>query len=137
MEGGDFFALSDDQLQRLLAGQLDHAQFLAAGGGEQPRERWSEAAQVWYELSQVLGQEGGCGKAQTARIPEMAGYSSAAEVAATAGQLAALGPDAIRTRCESALMEASVEQVQQAVQGLTAFFQRAAAAGDAVLFRVR
>lgn len=136
MEGGDFFALSDDQLQRLLAGKLDHASFLVAADAEKPAERWSEAAGVWYELSQVLGQEGGCGKAQTASIPDMAGYSSAAEVATTAQALSALGPDAIRTRCESALMEATVEEVQQAVQGLTAFYQRAAAGGHAVLFRV-
>ena len=42
----------------------------------------------------------------------------------------------IRTRCESALMEATPDQVVQAAQGLKAFYQRAAANKDAVLFRV-
>jgi hypothetical protein len=42
----------------------------------------------------------------------------------------------VRSRCAGAIMEAPVDQVVEAVQGLTDFFQRAAANKDAILFRV-
>lgn len=134
--GGHFFALTEDQLARLLAGELAHAAFLAAGPGEQPRESYSKAAAVWYELSQVLQGECACGVEQTDRIPVMVGYSNSGQVQATASSLAALAEAELRTRCESALMEATPDEVLQAVQELKAFYQRAAANGDAVLFRV-
>jgi hypothetical protein len=134
--GGHFFALSEDQLRRLLAGELPHAAFLGAGGGEQPRETYSKAAAVWYELSQVLQGESACGVQQTDKIPEMVGYSSAAEVGATAARLAALAEPELRARCETAMMEATPDEVVQAVTDLKAFYQRASANKDAVLFRV-
>jgi len=134
-EGG-FYALSDDQLQRLLAGQLAYAPFLQSGAGEKPRETHVEALPVWYELSQVLQAEAGCGSEQTDKIPTMVGYSTSAQVQATAAKLATLADAEVRKRCESALMEATPDQVVQAVQGLKAFYQRAAANKDAVLFRV-
>jgi hypothetical protein len=133
---GGFYALSDDQLKRLLAGQLAYAAFLQQGGGEQPREAHAEAVAVWYELSQVLQDEAACGAQQTDAIPAMAGYSYSTEVQSTAARLAALSEAVIRTRCETALMDATPDQVVQAVQGLKAFYQRAAANKDAVLFRI-
>lgn len=133
---GGFYALSDDQLKRLLAGELAHDAFLGGGAGEQPRETHAQAIGVWYELSQVLQAEGACGAAQTDRIPAMAGYSFADQVQATAAKLAVLPDAEVRSRCESAIMEASVDDVLAAVQGLKAFYQRAAAHQDAVLFRV-
>lgn len=134
--GGHFFALTEDQLKRLLAGELAHASFLAAGPGEQPRETYSNAASVWYELSQVLQGEAACGAEQTDAIPVMVGYSYAGQVQSTAASLAALAEAELRARCEGALMEATPEEVLRAVQDLKAFYQRAAANGDAVLFRV-
>lgn len=134
-EGG-FYALSDDQLKRLLAGELAYAPFLTSGAGEKPRETHVDALAVWYELSQVLQSEAGCGAEQTDRIPTMVGYSSSQQVQATAAKLAALADGEVRKRCEAALMEATPDQVVQAVQGLKAFYQRAAANKDAVLFRV-
>ena len=134
-EGG-FYALSDDQLQRLLAGELAHATFLQPGAGERPRETHVEALPVWYELSQVLQQEAACGAEQTDRIPTMVGYSSSEQVQATAAKLAALADAEVRRRCETALMDATTEQVLAAVHGLRGFYQRAAAHKDAVLFRV-
>lgn len=134
--GGEFFALSDDQLQRLLSGELAHAGFLQPGGAEQPREAFTQAAQVWYELSQVLQAEAACGAQQSDKIPDLVGYSSAQQVQATAAKLAGLAEGEVRKRCDGALMEASVDDVVTAVQGLTAFYQRAAASKDAVLFRV-
>jgi hypothetical protein len=136
MTGGNFHALTDDQLKRLLAGELAHASFLQKGGGEQPRETYAKAEQVWYELSQVLQAEGACGAEQTDKIPEMVGYSYSPQVQSIAAKLAALGEAEIRTRCEGALMEATPEQVLAAVRDLQAFYQRAAANNDAVLFQV-
>lgn len=134
--GGAFFALSDDQLRRLLAGELAHEAFLGAAGAERPREAHAQAAQVWYELSQVLQAEAACGSEQTDRIPEMVGYSYSPQVQATAARLAVLAEAELRTRCAGAMMEASVDDVVAAVQGLTAFYQRAASNQDAVLFHV-
>lgn len=136
MSAGGFYALTDDQLKRLLAGELAYAPFLQAGGGEQPRETHADAIAVWYELSQVLQAEAGCGAEQTDRIPTMVGYSDSKQVQATAAQLAGLAEAEIRKRCEDALMEATPDEVVKAVQGLKAFYQRAAANKDAVLFRV-
>jgi hypothetical protein len=135
VEGG-FYALSDDQLKRLLAGELAYAQFLQSAGSEKPRETHADAIACWYELSQVLQAEGGCGAEQTDKIPTMVGYSSSQQVQAVAAKLAALADADVRTRCESALMEATPDEVVQAVQGLKAFYQRAAGNKDAVLFRV-
>lgn len=134
--GSGFFALSDDQLKRLLAGELAYAPFLQSGGGEQPRETHEQAAQVWYELSQVLQPEAACGVEQTDRIPSMVGYAYAKDVQAIAAKLKALAESEVRTRCEGALMEASVDEVVAAVRGLAAFYERAASRQDAVLFRV-
>lgn len=134
-EGG-FYAMSDDQLKRLLAGQIPHAAFLQKGPGEQPRETHVEAIRVWYELSQVLQAEAACGAAQTDTIPSMVGYSFSHEVQSTAARLAALADAEVRTRCEAALMDATPDEVLAAVQQLKAFYQRAASHADAVLFRV-
>jgi len=134
-EGG-FYALSDDQLKRLLAGELAYGPFLQSGAGEKPRETHVDALPVWYELSQVLQAEAGCGAEQTDKIPTMVGYSYSHQVQDTAARIAALADAEVRKRCEGALMEATPEQVLQAVQGLKAFYQRAAANKDAVLFRV-
>ena len=133
---GGFYALSDDQLKRLLAGELAYAPFLQAGGGEQPRETHADAVAVWYELSQVLQGEAACGTEQTDKIPSMVGYSSSAQVQAVAAKLKALAEPEVRKRCEGALMEASVDEVVEAVRGLAAFYERAAGNKDAVLFRV-
>ena len=134
--GSGFFALSEDQLKRLLDGQLAHASFLQPGGGEQPRENHDAAIACWYELSQVLQGEAACGAEQTDRIPTMVGYSSPSQVQATAAKLKGLAEAEVRKRCETALMEASVDEVVAAVRGLTAFYERAATNKDAVLFRV-
>ena len=134
-EGG-FYALSDDQLHRLLAGELAYGPFLQCTAAERPRETHAEALAVWYELSQVLQAEAGCGSEQTDRIPTLVGYSTSQQVQATAARLAALADAEVRRRCEGALMEATPDAVVQAVQGLKAFYQRAAANKDAVLFRV-
>jgi hypothetical protein len=133
---GGFYALSDEQLKRLLAGELAYAAFLQNGGGEQPRETHAEAIKVWYELSQVLQEEAACGSEQTDRIPTMVGYSWSQQVQSTATRLAALPEAVIRTRCEDALMEATPDEVLAAVKSLKDFYQRAAANKDAVLFRV-
>jgi hypothetical protein len=136
MSAGGFYALTDDQLKRLLAGELAYTPFLQAGGGEQPRETHADAIAVWYELSQVLQAEAGCGAEQTDKIPTMVGYSDSKQVQATAAQLANLADAEVRKRCEGALMEATPDDVVKAVQGLKAFYQRAASNKDAVLFRV-
>ena len=66
--GGDFYALSDEQLTRLLEGDLAYADFLYDGPGEHPRECFSQYEHLWYELSQVLADEDACGVEQLSLI---------------------------------------------------------------------
>ena len=42
--GSGFFAMSDEQLKRLLSGELPYGPFLQASGGEQPREAHEQEA---------------------------------------------------------------------------------------------
>jgi hypothetical protein len=66
----------------------------------------------------------------------MVGYSFSGDVQSTAARLVTLADSDVRARCESALMEATPDEVLAAVQGLRGFYQRAASNKDAVLFRV-
>ena len=134
--GGDFYALSDQQLQNLLDGSLDYAQFLDNALAEKPRECFSEGEIVWFELTQMLEPEYACGIENTDAIPEMSGYSFAEDVAGVAEELAALDEAALRERYDEADMMPDFAEMQRVIQSLTAFYQRAAQNGDAVLFRV-
>ena len=134
--GGDFYALSDAQLQNLLDGSLDYAQFLDEQLAEKPRECFSEGEIVWFELTQMLEPEYACGIENTDAIPEMSGYSFADDVASIAQDLAALDEATLRERYDEAGMVPEFADMQRVIQGLTAFYQRAAQNGDAVLFRV-
>ena len=135
MTGGDFYAMTEQQLDKLLAGELDYSTFLHGEADEKPHECFSQSEHLWYELTQLLEEEGGCGTTPTDVIPEAAVWSSPDEVAATAVALAALTEDELVDRCETLDIEASPDLLQT-VEGLTAFYQRAADAEMAVLFRV-
>jgi hypothetical protein len=135
MTGGDFYSMTEPQLEKLLAGELDYTTFLYDEGNEKPHECFSRSEHLWYELTQLLEEEGGCGTTPTDAIPEAAVWSTPDEVAATAVALDALQQDELVDRCETLGIEASPELLQT-VEGLTAFYRRAADAGMAVLFRV-
>lgn len=134
--GGDFFALTDDQLARLLRGSLDYGDFLYDGPGEHPREYLSDHEPLWFELTQVLAAEHACGVRQTHVIPEICGYASSQEVVQVAARLAVLTAEIIAKRCAILGTDAGAAEVWAAVQDVTAFYRRAADHGDAVLFRV-
>ena len=134
--GGDFYAMSDDQLTRLLKGDLPYGDFLYDNPGEQPREALTKFEHLWYELSQVLGEEQGCGAAQSEVIPELCSFSTSKEVAETARMLEKLDEAIILERCELAGVEAPPADVWGAVKEVIAFYRRAAENKDAVLFRV-
>ena len=134
--GGDFYALKDEQLSRLLQGDLAYGDFLYDGPGEHPRECLSQFEHLWYELSQVLADENACGVEQSDAVPEMCSYSFSRDVSDTAKMMESLNREAIRRRCEGAGVEAPVDDVWEAVQALTAFYRRAADNNDAVLLRV-
>lgn len=134
--GGDFFALTDDQLARLLRGSLDYGEFLYDGPGEHPRECLSDHEPLWFELTQVLAAERACGVRQTSVIPEICGYASSQDVVQVAARLDALTAEAVARRCAAVATDAGTDEVWAAVQAVTAFYRRAADHGDAVLFRV-
>ncbi len=134
--GGDFYALSDDQLTRLLDGSLDYGDFLYDQIEERPRECYAGGEFVWYELTQILAPEDGCGIEQTDAIPEASGYSFSDDVESVAKQLALLDDEEIKRRYGKIETGESFESVLKAVNEVVAFYQRAAANKYAVLFRV-
>ena len=134
--GGDFYALTDAQLRRLLEGDLPYGDFLYDGSSEQPRECLSRFEHLWYELSQVLADENTCGVEQSDAVPEMCGYSFSQDVSQTAKMMEILHEATVRDRCEARGIESNPVEVWEAVQALTGFYHRAADNNDAILFRV-
>ncbi|MES2945987.1 MAG: DUF1877 family protein [Pseudomonadota bacterium] len=134
--GGDFYSITEDQLTRLLEGDLAYGDFLYDSEGEQPRECFSQFERLWYELSKVTQEENGCGVEICDVIPEICTYSYPDDVAETSEMLAGLDEATIQERCEEEGIETPYQEVWAAVQGLKDFYQRAANNGDAVLFRV-
>jgi hypothetical protein len=136
--GGDFYAITDVQLQQLLDESIDYAAFLHGELAEQPRECFSDGEYLWFELTQLLDDESACGYDTTFAVPESSGYAFAVQVKQIAQALSQLSDDEIRQRCERIEMneDDGVDAVVEVVLGLTAFYQRAASHGDAVLFRV-
>lgn len=134
--GGDFYALSDEQLTRLLDETLDFGEFFYDEIEERPRECYSGGELVWYELTQILTPEEGCGVEQTDVVPEMSGYSFSDDVESVAKQLALLDDEEIKHRYSQIETSESFERILKATQEVVAFYQRAAANKDAILFRV-
>lgn len=132
--GGDFYALSDQQLEDLLDGSLGLA-FLYDDLDEQPRECYAKAEDAWYELTQILGPEMNVYSEKTDAIPEASQYSWANETAALAESLAGIDTATIERRYKSE-METDLATIKRYIKDLVAFYQRAAQNGDAVLFRV-
>lgn len=134
---GEFYAISDDQLTRLLDETLDYAEFFCERIEERPRECYSGCESVWYELTQILMPEDGCGVEQTDVIPEASGYSFSDDVESVAKQLALLDDEEIERRYEDIEASESFESVLEAVKEVMDFYQRAAANKDAIVFRVQ
>jgi hypothetical protein len=91
---------------------------------------------VWYELTQILAPEDGCGIEQTDAIPEASGYSFSDDVESVAKQLALLDDEEIQRRYGNIETGESFESVLKAVNEVVAFYQRAAANKNAVIFRM-
>ena len=135
--GGAFYALSDNQLERMLDGTLDYAKFLYNEDlEEKPRECFSEAEYYWHELTQLLSEEVACGQKVTDEIPEMSGFTFSGEVAAIASRLAQLTAVEIQSRHTALGLDGEWKSMYSAVKGLVEFYQRTASNGDAVLFRI-
>lgn len=134
--GGDFYALSDEQLTELLGEGMDYREFFYGESEERPRECYSGGELVWHELTQILMPEEGCGVEQTDVIPEASGYSYSGDVGAVAKELALLDDEEIQRRYSQIETSESFESVLKATKEVVAFYQRAAANKDAILFRV-
>lgn len=134
--GGDFYALSDAQLQHLLEGNWSPAEFLFGERDEKPRECYSGGEHVWYQLTQLLGEYEACGVEQTDAIPEFSGYTFSGDVPAIAAGLAGLDRDGMRVQYDDNDIDAPFDELVDVALEVVAFYQRAAANGDAVLFRV-
>lgn len=133
--GGDFYALSDQQLEDLLDGALGLA-FLYNELEEQPRECYAGAEHAWYELTQILGSIMSDYSEHTDAIPEMSQYTWAHDVPQLAEQLAQIDEAQIENRYNGDELETDLATLKSYIQEVVNFYQRAAKNGDAVLFRV-
>jgi len=134
--GGAFYALTEDQLKRVLSGSLDGEAFLKGRSTEKPAECYSSAEQVWYELTKLLASENGCGAEATEVVPEGGAYSYSPDVRMTAEALTLLTKNELRSRYASLDTSFTFEAVYQAVIGLVSFYRRADRSGHAVLFNI-
>ncbi|MFO1276337.1 MAG: DUF1877 family protein [Sphaerotilus natans] len=134
--GGDFYALSDDQLQRMLDGTLDPDRFLGQDEAERPLACYAGAELVWHELQQLLSGQDALGQEMTTDIPEMSGYTWASEVPVIAADLADLDRDALTRRIERLGLTDQGPSLLEIVGEVSGFYQQAAASGSAVVFRV-
>lgn len=137
--GGNFYAISDDQLVRLLDETLSYVDFLNDMLDEKPKARFSSAEYFWYELTELLDIEKVRGLEITERIPEAAGYSFSNEVKAVFNNLSKLSNDELQQRFEKKvklMKKITLEEMLRLVKGLTDFYQYASSDGKAVLFRV-
>ncbi|WP_144289841.1 DUF1877 family protein [Ideonella sp. A 288] len=134
--GGDFYALSDDQLTRILSGQLDGEAFLRNGLPERPADCFTGGEAVWHELTKLLGPENACGVDITDAVPVGGGCSASADVQRTAEALTVLTKDELRHRYAVLDTRESFESLYAVVLGLVSFYRRAGKAGHAVLFNI-
>lgn len=133
--GGDFYALSDQQLENMLDGSLGLA-FLYDDLEERPRECYSDAEEAWYELTQILGALMSDYSERTDAIPEVSQYTWADNVPKLAEKLALVDNAFIERRYNSSEMQTDLDTLKIYIKAITSFYQRAAQQGDAVLFRV-
>ena len=136
MMGGDWYAFTDAQLQRILDGELDWLKFLFDELPEKPRECFSKAEPYWNEIRELLSDEDACGLEVTTQIPEATGYSFASDVEDVARRLSKLAEDDLRKRYAELDLEPDFAELYPLVKALIDFYQRAATNRDAVLFRV-
>lgn len=135
--GGVFYSLTDDQLQRIIAGSLDGESFLQGSSAEKPADCYSEGELFWYELAKILHTENGCGADITEAVPESGAYSYSEDVQRTADALTRLSKEEVRRRHEQLVTGFSYEAVYKAILGLSFFYKRAQRAGHAMLFNIR
>lgn len=134
--GGDFFALSDEQLRRILEGTIDPDRFFGHDEQEQPSACYAGAELVWFELQQLLSPEDACGRQVTSAIPEMSGYTFASEVPSIADDLGRLDSAILQRRIARLGLEENGAALLQIVGEVTDFYRQAADSGSAVVFRV-
>lgn len=151
--GGDFYALSDALLTRMVCASDSEPNdqgvvedfyedcFMPLLDGNipnEPREVFSDYEWHWYPLTVLLDPEDACGMNHHLG-GDTIGYSFSSDVIDIAAALGKLTDDEIRERYEDdieQMHDAPVEELIELIHGVTAFYQRAAANGHAVLFRV-
>ncbi|WP_020396346.1 DUF1877 family protein [Thiolinea disciformis] len=136
MASSDFYALTDNQLNALLEGELDYSKFFTAKQDEKPRECFSDVGAAWEDLVALLDDEKAGGKTQTKEIPKMASYNDAKMVKKVAKALAQIDDEELKERYDDLELDVDFKTLKKLTKSLTAFYQRAAQNGDAVLLRI-
>lgn len=134
--GGDFHAITNTDLEGLLAGDLDFDAYFAKGLDQRPVECFSGGEHLWFELTQLLEPENGCGANVSDLAPMGGTYSGPGEALATWKALSSLDRDELNQRFAHLETGVGFEECFVVVKDLTQFYERAARAGNAVFFIV-
>lgn len=150
--GGNFYALSDALLTRMVCASDGEPNdkgvvedfyndcfmpFLDGGIPNEPREVFSDYEWHWYALTVLLDEEGVCGVDEF--NGDSIGYSRSSTVKTIASRLSTLTDDEIHQRYirhADEIDNPPLDEILELIHNLTAFYQRAAANGHAVVFRV-
>lgn len=150
--GGDFYALSDAQLQQVLTGELDFFDFYendARQGGPAAVFSEGEDAWDWLRLRFEALDVAILGEHHSDMVPELAFYSTAAEVRMIAETLSALEEDQWQSLADLSdladrdfyhqeywLKDTEPAEVLELLMGLRDFYQQCARQGWALLYRI-
>ena len=146
--GGDFYAMTDDQLTKILAGEIDFFDFYELTPEEGGAAAlFTDGEDAWDVLMNFFNSIPVLGVHQTDLIPEAAFYSSAQHVKQIAAKLAQLTRQDLQTRFDDEAFQAGdyyhgecwleePDELFDVIDGLIAFYQDCAAKGYALLYRM-
>jgi hypothetical protein len=146
--GGDFYALSDAQLEQILDGTIDFFDFYelpAIDGGA--AALFTEGEDAWDVLRHFFEDIAVLGVHDTDLIPEAAFYSSAQQVQTIAAQLARFTRQDLDARFHEDSFQSGdyyhgecwleePDELFEVIEALIAFYQDCAAKGYALIYRI-
>ena len=138
--GGDFYAMSNKQLEDVLAQEVDWSAFLYGELDEKPRDVYSELNWHWYAMSRIFSAEGLHGSEFAEHIPEITSYAFAHEAGDHIDVLNNLSEDELKQRFDGLDEEErgglTFDELMTYFNSLKEFFKRVNENQNAILFRV-
>lgn len=146
--GGDFYAISDEQLHKILDQSIDFFDFYELKPDEGGAAAlFTDGEDAWDVLMNFFTDVPVLGVHQTDLIPEAAFYSSAQQVQQIAAQLAQLTQQDLQARFDDADFQAGdyyhgecwleePDELFEVIEALIVFYQDCAAKGYALIYRM-